>query len=84
MTQHDLIVLSRYANSARRSCLPLVASPPMTSTTAARLLTGLSLLFPAAAAMASLPVAHCRKGDRVETGITGWTTPEEIASGKAA
>ena len=56
----------------------------MTSTTAARLLTGLSLLFPAAAAMASLPVAHCRKGDRVETGITGWTTPEEIASGKAA
>ena len=34
--------------------------------------------------MASLPVAHCRKGDRVETGITGWTTPEEIASGKAA
>ena len=56
----------------------------MTKTTAARLLTVLSLLFPAAAAMATLPVAHCRKGDRIETGLTGYTTQAEIDSGKAA
>ena len=48
-----------------------------------RLLIVLSVLFPAAAAMATLPVAHCRKGDKVETGLTGYTTQQEIASGKA-
>jgi hypothetical protein len=55
----------------------------MTRTTATRMACALTLL-PALAAMASLPVAHCRKGDRTESGITGFTTAEEIASGKAA
>jgi hypothetical protein len=34
-------------------------------------------------ASAAIPVAHCRQGDRTESGLQGLTTPAEIASGAA-
>jgi hypothetical protein len=42
----------------------------------------LLILLPLAAANASIPVAHCRPGDKTESGIQGLTTPAEIAAGK--
>src|SRR5438128_9583083 len=51
--------------------------------TAARMVCALTLL-PALAAMGSIPVAHCRSNDKVESGLQGLTTPQEIAAGKAA
>jgi hypothetical protein len=39
-----------------------------------------SLMLPALA-YASVPTAHCRKGDKVESGLQGQTTAAEISSG---
>src|SRR5581483_9320645 len=44
----------------------------------------LLLLTPAAGALAAVPLAHCRQGDKTESGLQGYTTPAEIASGAAA
>jgi len=41
----------------------------------------LSPLFPAAA---SIPIAHCRQGDKTESGLQGQTTAAEISSGAAS
>jgi hypothetical protein len=40
-------------------------------------------MLPVLAANASIPIAHCRSGDKTESGIQGLTTPAEIAAGKA-
>jgi len=40
----------------------------------------LAMLLPALA-VASVPVAHCRQGDKAESGLQGQTTQAEIASG---
>src|SRR2546422_8391330 len=53
----------------------------MTRTTAARTVCALTLLA-ALGAMASIPIAHCRKNDKTESGLQGLTTPQEIAAGK--
>jgi hypothetical protein len=34
-------------------------------------------------ANAAIPIAHCRQGDKTESGLQGLTTPAEIAAGKA-
>jgi hypothetical protein len=44
----------------------------------------LLMLLPGAAAFAAVPIAHCRQGDKTESGLQGFTTPAEIASGAAA
>jgi len=41
------------------------------------------LLLTPALASASIPIAHCRAGDKTESGLQGLTTPAEIAAGKA-
>ncbi|HTO97730.1 MAG TPA: hypothetical protein VMK66_11850 [Myxococcales bacterium] len=38
--------------------------------------------FLPAVAYASIPIAHCRAGDKTESGLQGLTTPAEIAAGK--
>jgi len=40
-------------------------------------------MLPVLAANAALPLAHCRQGDKTESGLQGLTTPAEIADGKA-
>jgi hypothetical protein len=55
----------------------------MTQTRRRGVVTLLSLL-PLAAAQASIPIAHCRSGDKTESGLQGLTTAGEIASGAAA
>ena len=49
---------------------------------AARLTLALCSMSPLLAANASIPIAHCRAGDKTESGIQGLTTPAEIAAGK--
>jgi hypothetical protein len=44
-------------------------------------LVTLSPLFPA---VASIPIAHCRQGDKTESGLQGQTTAAEISSGAVA
>ena len=56
----------------------------MTKRFAARCALAVGTLLPVLAASASIPIAHCRQGDAVETGLQGLTTPAEIASGQAA
>src|SRR5258705_12402120 len=41
------------------------------------------LLLTPTLASASIPIAHCRAGDKTESGLQGLTTPAEIAAGKA-
>src|SRR5881397_3893617 len=52
----------------------------MDTTMAVRVATVLFALTPAAA-IASVPTAHCRSGDKVESGLQGQTTAAEISSG---
>ena len=40
-------------------------------------------MLPVLAANAAMPIAHCRQGDKTESGLQGLTTPAEIAAGKA-
>jgi hypothetical protein len=54
----------------------------MTQTISIRGVLALLILLPAAATYAALPLAHCRQGDKTESGMQGLTTPEEIAAGK--
>src|SRR3954452_12150689 len=54
--------------NAKRTCLSIAV---------------LALMMLPLAANASIPVAHCRQGDKTESGIQGLTTPAEIAAGKA-
>lgn len=54
----------------------------MTQTTT-RGVMALLLMLPAASAYAATPLAHCRQGDKTESGMQGLTTPAEIAAGKA-
>jgi hypothetical protein len=49
---------------------------------AARLVLALCSMSPILAANASIPIAHCRAGDKTESGLQGLTTPAEIAAGK--
>jgi len=42
----------------------------------------LSVILLPFVASASIPIAHCRPGDKVETGLQGQTTEAEIAAGK--
>jgi hypothetical protein len=53
--------------NAKRTCLSIAV---------------LALMMLPLAANASIPVAHCRPGDKTESGIQGLTTPAEIAAGK--
>ena len=39
-------------------------------------------VFPLAGASASIPIAHCRQGDKTESGLQGQTTQAEMDSGK--
>ena len=55
----------------------------MTLTTSIRGVVALLVLLPGAAAYAAMPLAHCRQGDKTESGLQGLTTPAEIAAGKA-
>jgi hypothetical protein len=41
-----------------------------------------ALLFPVLAANAGVPLAHCRKNDKTESGLQGEVTAAEVASGK--
>jgi len=41
-----------------------------------------ALLFPLLAANAGVPLAHCRKTDKAESGLQGETTVAEVTSGK--
>ena len=54
----------------------------MTNRSAARLVVALLTLLPVLAGNASIPIAHCRQGDKTESGLQGLTTPAEIADGK--
>jgi hypothetical protein len=56
----------------------------MTSTNGTRSLLALLTLIPVLGASASLPVAHCRKGDKTESGLSGETTAAERDNGAAA
>ena len=47
-------------------------------------LAALLTILPALAAHASIPIAHCRANDKTESGLQGYTTPAEVAAGKAA
>src|SRR4051794_40694350 len=46
-----------------------------------RVLVTLLMLCPLFPAAASIPVAHCRQGDKTESGLQGQTTAAEISSG---
>src|SRR5947209_10916130 len=54
----------------------------MTPTISIRGVLALLILLPAAATYAAVPLAHCRQGDKTESGMQGLTTPAEIAAGK--
>ena len=54
----------------------------MTTANATRITLALLTLIPAMAS-AAIPIAHCRPGDKTESGLQGLTTPAEIASGAA-
>ena len=41
-----------------------------------------AMLFPVLAANAGVPLAHCRKNDKTESGLQGEVTAAEVASGK--
>ncbi len=56
----------------------------MTKANAARCVAAMLAFLPLLAARASIPTAHCRGGDKTESGLQGLTTPAEIASGAAA
>src|SRR5229473_339210 len=56
----------------------------MTKANAARCVAAMLAFLPLPAARASIPTAHCRGGDKTESGLQGLTTPAEIASGAAA
>jgi len=56
----------------------------MTKGLASRCAAALLFLLPALAATAAVPRKPCRSGDKVETGLQGLTTPQEIADGRAA
>src|SRR5713101_2722337 len=56
----------------------------MTKANAARCVAAMLAFLPVLAAKASIPTAHCRGGDKTESGLQGLTTPAEIASGAAA
>src|SRR3954464_13795916 len=53
----------------------------MIKTTFTRSALTLLTLIPAMAS-ASIPIAHCRPGDKTESGLQGLTTPAEIQAGK--
>ena len=52
----------------------------MNTTMLSSCVAALAMLLPALA-VASVPVAHCRQGDKAESGLQGQTTQAEIASG---
>jgi MYXO-CTERM domain-containing protein len=52
----------------------------MNASTVGRVATALLTLMPALAS-GSVPLAHCRNGDKAESGLQGQTTAAEIASG---
>src|SRR3954467_9462655 len=51
--------------------------------TNSRIVPALLVMLSAFASTAAIPRVPCRSGDKVETGMQGLTTPDEIAAGKA-